>query len=172
MAKRERQVRYKTTGGAADLVKVETLVPVEGRGEILALARKLRHEHRRKHKQHVDAATVVSRVRAACKDQPRRYAQRIDIDQVVVTSVNVPFPTLIDASALAGAIKADEVPKHYSGHVARLLGEVPVVNILRFCDRHAISATQLARVVRDQGRILGLRRPELEEYLDALVPHS
>jgi hypothetical protein len=169
MARRERQIRYKTTGGAADLVKVEVLVPPENRGEILALARTCRDEHRRKHGQRIDAEDVVRRVADACEDQPRRYTQRSDIDKVVVTSVNVPFPVKIDASALAAALKGGAVPRQYAGHIARLLEEVPVGDILRFCDRHGISATEIARVMRKQ---TGLRRPELQEHLDALVPHS
>ena len=47
MGVQERIRRYKTTGAAADLVRVEVLVPAEGRDRILETARDLREEHRR-----------------------------------------------------------------------------------------------------------------------------
>lgn len=47
LSKRERQKRYLTTGAAAGLIKVETLVPPEGRGEILRVAARLRKRGRR-----------------------------------------------------------------------------------------------------------------------------
>lgn len=47
MSVRERIRRYRTTGAAADLVRVEILVPADGRERVLALARELREEHRR-----------------------------------------------------------------------------------------------------------------------------
>ncbi len=46
MTARERLQRYRNSGGAADLVRVEVLVPPDGAGEIKALARRLRAEHR------------------------------------------------------------------------------------------------------------------------------
>ena len=48
MSKSQRQERYMTTGGAADLVKVETLVPTAYRARILELAADMREEHRRR----------------------------------------------------------------------------------------------------------------------------
>lgn len=170
MAKRDRQERYKTSGAAADLVKVETLVPPEGRAQILALAARLRDEHRRVKSARVDVAAIVARVRSACQTQPRRYTQPVDIDTLVVTSVNVPFPKSVSAETLAQAIRRNAVPADYAGHFGRFLGEVPLVNVLRFCDRHQIKAPALARFVRDHRAELALRRPELEEHLDAVVP--
>lgn len=167
MAKRDRQQRYKIAGGAAGLVKVETLVPPGGRQRILKLAAELRAEHRRGR---VDVARVVSRVRKACKPVSRRYAPPTDIDKLVVTGVNVPFPKPIDAATLAGAIRKGAIPPGYAGHFERFFGETPLVDILRFCDRHGIGASDLARFVRGHGSRLALRRPELEEHLDALVP--
>jgi len=38
--------RYRTQGGAADLARVEVLVPPSARAEILAVASRLRAEHR------------------------------------------------------------------------------------------------------------------------------
>jgi hypothetical protein len=48
MSARERIVRYRTEGGAADLVRVEVLVPPEGRQEVVDLAARLRSDHRAK----------------------------------------------------------------------------------------------------------------------------
>lgn len=169
MSKSQRQERYKTTGGAADLVKVETLVPAACRSQVLALAAKLREEHRQR-KAEVNA--VVAKVRAACVSQPRRFAKPVNVDRIVVTSVNVPFPKSIDAETLAQSIKANTLPVGYHGHLERFLGEVSLTDILRFCDRHDIKANTLARYVRTNRRELALRRPDLEEHLNALVPCS
>lgn len=169
MSKSLRQERYKTTGGAADLVKVETLVPAACRAQILELASKLREEHRQ---QKVWADEVVAKVRAASAGLPRRFTQPVNVDRIVVTSVNVPFPKRIDAEALAHSIKANELPLGYRGHLERFLGELSLTDILRFCDRHDINAKTLARFVRTNKRELALRRPELEEHLNALVPYS
>lgn len=173
MAKRDRQQRYKTTGAAADLVKVETLVPSDGRDQILTLAARLRDEHRRRTqtvRQAVDVGAVVARVRELCALQPRRYTLTADIDHLVVTSINVPFPRPIDAETLADAIRDDDVPQGYVGHLERFLGEAPLAHILRFCDRHDIKAPTLARYVRGNRGKLALHRPDLEQHLDALVP--
>ena len=167
MTKNQRQRRYKTTGGAADLVKVEALVPAGSRSRVLELAARLRDEHRRRK---AVVSDVVAKVRAACAGQPRRYVEPQDIDRIVVTSVNVPFPWSIDAPSLAASIQANAVPAGLKGHVGRFLGEVPLNDILRFCDRHAIKAPALARYIRTHGKELALRRPDLEQHLDALVP--
>ena len=118
----------------------------------------------------VDVEAVIARVRAACQAQPRRYTLPLDIDHLVVTSVNVPFPTSIDAETLAGILRGDAVPPAYAPHLERFLGEMSLTNILRFCDRHHIDAAMLARFVRAQRGGLALYRPDLEEHLDALVP--
>ena len=46
MSVQERIKRYKSTGGAAGLVRVEVLVPSEDRAHILAMAAELRARHR------------------------------------------------------------------------------------------------------------------------------
>ena len=46
MSVRRRIEKYHSSGGAADLVKVEVLVPPSGRADVLRLAAKLRSEHR------------------------------------------------------------------------------------------------------------------------------
>jgi hypothetical protein len=43
---RERIEKYRSSGGAADLVKVEVLVPPSSREDVLRLAARLRAEHR------------------------------------------------------------------------------------------------------------------------------
>ncbi len=45
-AARKRVKRYRSEGGAADLVRVEVLVPPSARHEILAIASRLRADHR------------------------------------------------------------------------------------------------------------------------------
>jgi hypothetical protein len=45
---RKRVKKYRSEGGAADLARVEVLVPPSARNEILAIASRLRAEHRGK----------------------------------------------------------------------------------------------------------------------------
>ncbi|TIX88966.1 hypothetical protein [Rhizobium sp. P44RR-XXIV] len=61
MAVRDRIQRYKESGGASDLVRVEVLVPEARRGEILSQAARMRAEHRQKKErlqQDIDEALV------------------------------------------------------------------------------------------------------------------
>ena len=51
MTKSDRKLRYKTTGGGADLVPVEILVPRADRELVLQFAQKLRDKHRAKARQ-------------------------------------------------------------------------------------------------------------------------
>ncbi len=46
MSVRERIEKCRSSGGAADLVRVDVLVPSSSRGEVLRLAERLRAEHR------------------------------------------------------------------------------------------------------------------------------
>jgi hypothetical protein len=46
IATRQRMKKYRSEGGAADLTRVEVLVPPSAREEILAIASRLRAEHR------------------------------------------------------------------------------------------------------------------------------
>ncbi len=46
MTARHRVKRYRSEGGAADLVRVEVLVPPAARNQILAMASRLRADHR------------------------------------------------------------------------------------------------------------------------------
>jgi hypothetical protein len=46
MSVRRRIEKYRRSGGAADLVRVEVLVPPTGREEVVRLAARLRSDHR------------------------------------------------------------------------------------------------------------------------------
>ncbi|WP_207459678.1 hypothetical protein [Azospirillum sp. SYSU D00513] len=122
------------------------------------------------HIETIDVAAVIDRLRQLCQAQPRRYGGKLDIDRIVAASVNVPFPHVMDPAALARSITENSVPPEYAGHIGRFLGELPLTDILRFCDRHGIKAPTLARFVRDNRAKLALRRPELDQHIDALVP--
>jgi hypothetical protein len=168
LSNKDRQKRYRTTGAAAALVKVETLVPPEGRAEILNLAARLRKRARRQ----VNVPTVLHRIAELCATQPRRYAARPDVDHIVTTSVNVPFPIRIDAQTLADTLQSENIPAGYHAHVERFLGETPIRLLLRFCDRHDISANRLRHFISKYRTRLALHRPELDEHLNALVSHT
>ncbi len=165
MGKSDRQERYKTSGGAADLVKIETLVPPAYRERLLDIAKSFREEYRRGKE---EAAPVIARVKEASAAQPRRFSVLPDIDRIVITSVNVPFPRRIDAETLAHGLTSNKVAAGFTGHFARFLGELSLTDILRFCDRHDIEAATLSRFVKKQGKRLALHRPDLNEHLDAL----
>jgi hypothetical protein len=120
--------------------------------------------------QRLDVPAIIAAIGRGCESQPRTYSAPVDIDNLVVTSVNVPFPSTIDPDTLAGAIEHGEIPEGYAGHVERFLGEIPVVNILRFCDFHERPPVTLAAFVAEHRSRLALRRPELEEYLKQIVP--
>lgn len=175
MSKQERQRRYRTTGAASNLVKVETLVPSEGRAQILRLAGQLRKRARRPVKASsapLDVHAVLRKIAELCALQPRRYAAKPDVDHLVATSVNVPFPVRIDAEALANALQSETIPAGYHPHLERFLGETPLALLLRFCDRHDISPGKLRHFIGKHRSRLALRRPELEEHLNALVSSS
>jgi hypothetical protein len=66
MTTRDRIRRYRESGGAADLVRVEVLVPKESRVDILARAAEMRNDHRRRKEllqQYLDQAVANYRVR-------------------------------------------------------------------------------------------------------------
>lgn len=172
MTKRDRQKRYRTTGAAAKLVKVETLVPPDAREEILHLAARLRRRFRQRGaaetSRPLDVVAIIGRIRDLCALQPRRYAAAADIDRVTEVSVNVPFPNRIDAKTIAHALRDDAIPDGYRGHLERFLGETPLNSILRFCDHHGVTALKLAEFVGKHREDLALHRPDLEEHLHAL----
>lgn len=67
MAVQDRMRKYRREGGGADLVRVEVLVPAEGRDEVLALAADLRAKHRARQ---ADLAYL-------CEEAMARYRARI-----------------------------------------------------------------------------------------------
>jgi hypothetical protein len=174
VSKQERQKRYRTVGAAANLVKVETLVPPEGRDDILRLAARLRRRARRQaaRSSRLDVSAILHRIAELNELQRRRYSVQPSTDNLVVTSVNVPFPVHINAESLAEALQSGDIPVQYRPHLERFIGEIPQVLLLRFSDRHSISAEKLRSFVAKNRSLLGLNRPELEEHLDALVPNS
>jgi hypothetical protein len=91
--------------------------------------------------------------------------------RVIEASVNVPFRRLADAATLAKALNTGAIPEGFAPHLERLLSETPLALLLRFCDRHGIDAATLSEFVASNRNKLALHRPDLEEHLDALVPH-
>src|SRR5260370_34671049 len=65
MSGRKRVQKYRSVGGAADLARVEVLVPVAEREQVLALAARLRTEHRKSKElqQMIDNALASYRTR-------------------------------------------------------------------------------------------------------------
>jgi hypothetical protein len=75
IAARKRIKKYRSEGGAADLARVEVLVPPAARNEILAIASRLRAEHRNR-----------KELRSLYDDALRSYRTRIldniDLDRL------------------------------------------------------------------------------------------
>jgi hypothetical protein len=66
MSVRRRIEKYRRSGGAADLVRVEVLVPPSGRDDVVRLAARLRGEHR-----------AEKELRSLCERALSRYGTRI-----------------------------------------------------------------------------------------------
>jgi hypothetical protein len=171
MAKRNRQQRYLEEGAGAGLVRVETLVPADGRDAILKLASRLRREARKRVSEPdngIDVEAVLAKVRALCPPVSHRAVSETDPDRLLVTSVNVPFANRIDTERLVEAIRTGRIPPGYRGHIERFLGEIPLNRLLAFFDRHHIDTSTVAKFVREHGGGLALHRPDLQEHLRAL----
>ena len=96
MGIRERIQRYKTEGAAAGLARVEVLVPPEGRGQILELAKRLRGDHRRaKAARSVNAEAVNDRAKLIMH---RLIARRMGSDSEIVMKAR----TVISEARAAG----------------------------------------------------------------------
>ena len=90
MGQRERIQRYKTEGAAADLVRVEVLVPPTGRDQILSLAERLRVDHRReKAVRSINAERVNDRAKLMIH---RMVARRIGLDSGIIDSARDQIP--------------------------------------------------------------------------------
>lgn len=171
MAKRKRQQRYLKEGAGAGLVRVETLVPADGRDAILKLASRLRRAARKRApepQRGVDVDGVLAKVRALCPPGSHRVTSETDPDRLLVTSVNVPFAKQIDSEGLVDVIRTGRIPPGYRGHIERFLGEIPLNRLLAFFDRHGIDPSRVARFVCEQGNGLALHRPDLLEHLRVL----
>lgn len=82
MSARERIRRYKESGGAAGLIRVEVLVPPEAREQVIAVAARLRREHRlAKAMRSVNAEAVNDRAKLMIH---RLLARRIAGDRQIV----------------------------------------------------------------------------------------
>lgn len=171
MGKRKRQQRYLSEGAGAGLIRVETLVPADGREAILKLASRLRREARKRVPEpgkRVDVEDVLAKVRALCPPVSHRVGSDTDPDRLLVTSVNVPFANRIDSERLAEVIRTGRIPPKCRGHIERFLGEIPLGRLLAFFDRHHIDTSTVAKFVHEQGPGLALHRPDLQEHLCVL----
>jgi hypothetical protein len=90
MPARDRVRRYRESGGASDLVRVEVLVPSSRRADIIADAARMRAEHRAR----------KQRVKALCAKALDRYAVRV-LDNVDLS--RLPDPVR-QAPVIAGAL--------------------------------------------------------------------
>jgi len=119
----------------------------------------------------IDVGAVVRRISELSNAEPRRYATKPDIDNLIIASVNVPFPHRIDAKTLVSALQSEKIPAPYQGHLERFLGETPLTLLLRFCDRHDITPAKLKSFIDEHRGRLALHRTDLDEHLNALVSH-
>ena len=74
-ATRKRVQKYRSEGAAADLVRVEVLVPPAGRNEILAVASRLRGDHR-------GTKELRSLYENALKSYRVRILDNVDLDRL------------------------------------------------------------------------------------------
>jgi hypothetical protein len=72
---RKRVKKYRSEGGAADLVRVEVLVPPSARSEILATASRLRAEHR-------SDKELVALYENALRSYGTRILDNVDLDRL------------------------------------------------------------------------------------------
>jgi len=76
MSAKERIKRYRETGGASDLVRVEVLVPKAHRDEIVNVAAELRSAHR------AEKGRLVEFIRVATERYGLRVFDNIDIEKL------------------------------------------------------------------------------------------
>jgi hypothetical protein len=72
---RQRIAKYRVEGGAADLVRVEVLIPPSARDEVLAMAAELRSKHR-------NAKELRSLYDSALKSYRARILDNVDLDRL------------------------------------------------------------------------------------------
>jgi len=76
MSHRDRIRKYREHGGAADLVRVEVLVPRYGRKEVMAAAQRLRSDHRRRKE------VIAPLLEAALSRYGTRVLDNVDLDRL------------------------------------------------------------------------------------------
>ncbi|OHV75625.1 hypothetical protein [Rhizobium sp. LCM 4573] len=90
MSARDRIRRYRESGGAADLVRVEVLVPKERRSDILSQAADMRKDHRQKKERlqrHLDLALDRYRLRVLDNIDLERLPGIIERSRVVANAL-------------------------------------------------------------------------------------
>ena len=75
VAARNRVKKYRREGGAADLARIEVLIPPSARKEVLALASRLRSEHRRNKE-------IRSLYERALQSYGTRILDNVDLDRL------------------------------------------------------------------------------------------
>lgn len=76
MSTRDRVRKYRKSGGAADLVRVEVLVPEDRRAEIVALASEMRSSHRQQKDR------LAHMIESALQRYKTRVTDNIDLDRI------------------------------------------------------------------------------------------
>jgi hypothetical protein len=80
MSVRKRIQKYRRSGGAADLVRVEVLVPSSARDEVLRLAERLRDDHR--NGKHLRAKHLQEMLDQALSLYGVRILDNVDLDRL------------------------------------------------------------------------------------------
>ncbi|MDP6840239.1 MAG: hypothetical protein QGH73_01025 [Rhodospirillales bacterium] len=151
MSIRERIQRYKTEGGAAGLTRVEVLVPPDGRHHILALAQRLRGEHRRaKALRSVNAEAVNDRAKLMMH---RLLARRIASE-----------PEIIDqAREMISKARTSGKPQAY-GDEWRALLALELAELRTVITRRSPEMDRL-RIQSPLALVTGIRDPNLRKRL-------
>jgi hypothetical protein len=113
IAARKRVKKYRSEGGAADLVRVEVLVPLSARSEILAVASRLRAEHRRNKE-------LRSLYDTALRSYRTRILDNLDLDRLpdLRSRAAVVARAMIDR----GDARAFAIGRRMLDHVAAMAG--------------------------------------------------
>lgn len=91
-------------------------------------------------------------------------------DRALCVSVSVPLATVIAPDDLVAAFACaaqggGEAASATAGHLDRLLSEMSVAEILRFCDRHGFALGDLLNAYRWNRARGGAPHPELEDHI-------
>jgi hypothetical protein len=113
IAARKRVKKYRSEGGAADLIRVEVLVPPSARREILAIAARLRGEHRRNKE-------LRSLYEHALQTYRARILDNVDLDRLpdLRARASVVARALIDR----GDARAFAIGRRMLDHVSAMAG--------------------------------------------------